>query len=274
MVGVFSPEVDPLRRIRELLPGERSVWSTSEWQRFREPAASLECGVVVVPEADPCLLARLRRWRADFPALPLVLVTRRAPDLLRALRDVVVEEVVWLDRLEEDLAPAVEEALAEDFFRDVGRRLETAAHLPPVLAEALATAARARPPVHSVQALARQMGRDRRTLWHHWNHAVGERTDLTPKGFLDWILVARAASLKRPSVDWKDVAEALEVHVRTLRRAVKRRLGGSLRDLPGAGRRRIYGRLRQDALAPLLASGPADGEDAGVLTRRGPRDPR
>ena len=261
MLALWSPEDDHRQRALPHLPGDREVRSAGSWEAFRQLYPEAECAVVMAPDPPPELLARLGTLKRRHPDRPVLLVTRRDPAALRRLKDVVLEEVVWTDALEDELAPALRRADAERRFRRLQRELEAAASLPPTLARALALALRRRPPLTSVQALAGEVERDRRTLWHHWDNAVGEDAELTMKGFLDRVLLLRAAACKNGGRSWREVSAELDVHPRTLRRVAGRHSDRPLQELPDDAWSGLFDAFEREVMGALLSFGAAEAGD-------------
>lgn len=262
MLALWSREDEDRQRVLDHLPDSWDARPAGSWEAFRRLCPDAVCGVVVAPDPEPELFARLQTLHGVTSDPPLVLVTRRDPSNLRQLKDVLLDEVVWTDALTEELHAAIRRADAERRFRRLEQRLEDAAGLSPTLVAALTRALRRRPPLTSVQALAREVDRDRRTLWHHWRNVIGEDDDLTLKGFLDWVLLLRAAARKTDSKSWREVAEELGVHARTLRRVARRQFDRSLQELSEGDRDVFFTAFEDEVMAPLLAGG-STGEESG-----------
>lgn len=252
MLALHSPDPDLLSRLERALQTGRDPWTTSDPEVFLEPPSGISCAVVGASSPSPSFFDRLRRWQRQEPDVPVVLVLPRTDPAVRGLKDVVVQELVWRRQVEEELEPAIMRALRRRFFHVAAREVQEAPGLPEPLAEALSLALRRDPPPTSVQGLAARVGKDRRTLWHHWKNVTGPDGELTLKGFLDWVLLLRAASLKSAERSWASVARELDVHVRTLRRAAKRRLGVRLRPLAGGEGMRAFGTFRSSVLPRVM----------------------
>lgn len=266
MLALWAPEVDVRERVLAVLDTESDVRVTTTWPEFRSAFADTGCGILAEPEPRSELFGHLRSLRSRRPDGALVLILRRNPRVLRRLKDVIVEEVVWMDRLA-DLPAAVKGAETERRLRRMERRVREADHLPDTLIDAVGRTLGSRPPLTSVQELAADLERDRRTLWHHWRNAVDEeQSGLTLKGFLDWILLLRATSMKTESRSWREVADEMGVHVRTLRRVARRRTGASLRELSparGEEERAFFAAFREEAMLPLLTGSGNGWSEAG-----------
>lgn len=257
MLIVWSEDAESRERARRSLPDGEEIVACGARDAYRASLEEADCAVVVAgPSADPEILADLQLVReADGPGaeVPLVLCVPRTSGALRRLGKVRADEVVWLDSLEGELAAAVQRAEAERRFRDLRRRLAERDGIPPTLAKALGRALTRRPPVTSVQRLAREVGRDRRTLWHHWNRAVPSEGELTLKAFLDWIVLLRAAVERTDAESWEEVADEFGIHARTLRRAARRRTDDPLGRLTNGGLDACF-RSFEDEVLPLLGA--------------------
>lgn len=267
MLALWAPEEEVRQKVLAVLdPDEVRVAAT--WPEFRVAFDDAGSGLVAVPEPRPDLFGHLQALRSRRPGGTLVLALRRNPRVLRRLKDVIVEEVVWMDELAE-LPAAVQAAETQRRLQRMERRVRNADHLPSTLVDAIVRSLSSRPPLTSVQDLSTDLDRDRRTLWHHWRNATsGERSGLTLKGFLDWIVLLRAASMKTENRSWHEVADEIGVHPRTLRRVAQRRTGESLRDLSPVqgGGETFFTAFRDEAIEPLLAS-PGNGA-SGANGRR------
>ena len=256
MLILWSQDPETSDRARRALRDDLDVRTCDDWETFREALVGTACGVVAAGRsAEPeffaeLQLARERSGEDDVPPA-LVLCVPRTSAALRRLGDVDADEVVWLEDLGRELAPAVRRAEAERRFRDFRRRLEACDDLSPTLTRALGRALSRRPPVTSVQRLAREVGRDRRTLWHHWTRSVDDGEELTLKAFLDWIVLLRAAVERTASQSWEEVAEEFGVHARTLRRAARRRTDDPLGRLANGGFEACFRSFENEVL-PLL----------------------
>lgn len=218
------------------------------------------CSVVVLewlPNSRE--LERLGNLKRRYPHHPVVLVTRLTPENARLLKDVSVEEVVWLREAEQQLAPAIRSICKRDFnyLRCLVLPIQQAEHLPAPLRGALSYACENARPVRSVKQLASAVGYDRRTLWQQWAQTLGPALGLRLEDFLHWLLLLRATSLKTPGRSWAEVAEAVGVHPSTLWRQARQLTGLSLDDLARSPREQLAQRLRDRVFHALLGSQPS-----------------
>lgn len=254
MLSLWVQDAAGRERARAALPADTQVRASDAWEWFRSSLAEATCGVVMAGRpSDAELFAELRRLREvdgddDRLDVPLVLCLPRSSAVIRRLKDVIVEEVVWLDEMEEELAPAVLRAEAERRFRGYRRRVEGAEGLSTTLARALGRALTRHPPVTTVQRLAEEVDRDRRTLWHHWHQTLAGDDALTLKGFLDWVVLLRAGVERTAADNWGRVAEEFDLHTRTLRRTARRRTDAPLSQLDDGGLEACFRRFEEEVL--------------------------
>lgn len=190
----------------------------------------------------------------------MVLVTRFAPENARQLKDLALEEVVWLREAERELGPAVQRICTQghDYPRCLAVPFQEAEHLPPAVRAALAYACRAQPPVRSVNQLAAAVGCDRRTLWLHWKQAVSPKSELRLQDVLHWVLLLRAVGRKTPDRPWAAVAGDIGVSPDTLGRWAKCLAGATLEELAGSGRETLLLRFHARVHDILLGDAAAD----------------
>lgn len=260
MLAVYSEDPPLARRTVRHLEDHGRPELFEEWTRLLGNVSRADHVVVAAPEPGPDLLARMGALKERGAAVPFLLITRRDPEALRHLKNVVIEEVLWTDELGDELALALRRADGDRRLRRIDDRLREASRLPPTLVAALGRAALRRPPLTSVRDLAAEIDRDRRTLWHHWRESFDAGpSDLTPKGFLDWVLVLRARAAKTGERSWSDVAAELGVHTRTLRRVAGRRLGAGLEGLADRDLEDLLEVFEREVMVPLIAEPPAEG---------------
>lgn len=195
-------------------------------------------------------------------------MTRWEVENARHLKDVSVDEVIWLLEVEQGLRLAVERACAREpnHVYCLALLFEQAENLPPVLREAFGHACRSERPIHSVNALAASVNLDRRRLWHQWNRAVETSAGLRLQDFLHWLLLLRALGRKTPERSWASVAEWLELSPQTLGRYARDLTGRTLPDLARSQDETV--RLFRERVVAFLV----DGERLDIL--QAPRDNR
>jgi hypothetical protein len=236
MLALFSMDPRQVPRLRSALPSQRRVVAVGDWDQLQSVIPEATCSVIHVDQlASSAGLPKLCALKSRHPAHPVVLVTRWDLENARQLKDLTVEEVIWLPEVEQGLRGAVERACtrAPNYVYCLALPFEEAEHLPPVLREALAHACRSERPVHSVNELAAAVGRNRRSLWHQWNRVV-DGAPLRLQDFLHWILLLRAVGRKTPERSWAAVAEELRMSPQTLWRYARDLTGRTLPELADA----------------------------------------
>lgn len=238
-------------------PGADGAWDcvvrTSDWRVFERAAARVECAIAVMRwlERDAAF-ERLCTWRAVSRACPVLLVTTKDADNLRALRHLEVEELLWIDDAGEQFAAAVARAREHGFLRRTAGCIDRAEHLSPVLRAALAHAFRAQRPPRTVEELGRILDRNRRTLWYHWNEAVNPDAGVRLIDVLQWLLVLHAANRRAAGWKWTRVADDLGVCQQTLWSTARRLLGVDRRQLSELGPGWVQERFAREVLPVLL----------------------
>lgn len=238
VLAVYARDPGRIERIEAALGDGWPLSCALAWSDFENRVEEARCAVVDLPRiTERSVPEGLLAFNARFPAVPLVLVTRRRAANLRPLGRVELEEVVWEQCLDGSLAAAVESASTSGVLCRAARRVAATAGVPPVIARALKIALEHEPPLRSVTAWARCLDRDRRTLWYHWQKLDEGRessaSDVppSPKELLAWVQIVRAVGARRPGRSWQAVADTLRVDTRTLRRRAKRLLDRPLSEL-------------------------------------------
>ncbi|MGH7629077.1 MAG: hypothetical protein ACREOF_06750 [Gemmatimonadales bacterium] len=263
MYALFSPDPMLLHRLRAAMPADRDVVVTDRWLAFERSAAHASCLIVG--------LRWLHDWFSlgasalDPPSLapPLVLVTARDADNARAIKDIRVDEVVWLQDLERDLVRAAHRAQSRGVLERLARAIETTRALPTLLQRALAHACRADPPIMSVARLGATVGRDRRTMWRLWADTLGRTVGWRLEDVLGWLVLVRALTLKTPRASWASIAQQLGVHEHTLARLAMRLVGVNLSALADQGELAVAQRFVAAFATPLVGAGETNWAETG-----------
>lgn len=252
MLALFAADPLLLRRLPALLPAGLELRVAHEWKQLDRLHPEASCAVVCVEHlGTDNAVARLCRLKERHPTFRVILVTRWTLDNARCLKNLALEEIVWLRELDRELARAVRTACGRAGVRSLADELGSARRLPPRLRGGLVLGCRSEPPIRTVNALAIAAGCDRRTLWREWHGAPG---DLRLEDVLHWLLLLRAGTLKDEDCSWADVAERLGVHAHTLGRMSRGLTGWTLRELERAGAAELTERFRREVLAPLLGT--------------------
>lgn len=251
MLAVYLSETRYRARIqRAVNASDASV--ADEWPQFERAALSATCSVVVILWLGTPELHRLLAFKTRNPLHPVILVTRGDRQNARQLKSVQVEEVVWLEEIDRELNGAVGRTCVLSHQRAFCVAMSDADYLPGCLAQALALACSAEPPVRTVQKLAKVAGCDRRVLWQQWKLAM-EGSELRLQDVLHWFLLLRAAGRKSPGRPWNAVADDLGVHAQTLGRLSRQLAGLSLTDLAGTRQGELVQRFERDVVGALLS---------------------
>lgn len=259
MINCYTPDSRLQLRMAVLLGTAIRVRWAEEWRNLERNGPGAEVSLVAVERlAGSALYPQLREFTRRLPAYPLVLITARDAENARVLRQIAVEEVVWLPEMERELLPAIRRASAQRPLLRLAGEAEGAEHLPLLLRRAVALACRQNPPFRSITDLAGALGRDRRTLSTAWRQALGADSRARLEDLVDWILLLRAAA--RWAVGWKTsaVAQELSVHEQTLSRIARRLAGSSPTQIRTAGRHGLILTLRERVVVLLLGEGAWD----------------
>lgn len=234
-------------RIDRALPVEWSASWSSEWSDFTTEAGRGDCLLVGWPRVHVRGRAgRVALLAERHPLLPSVLVTRRQARNLACVSHVPIDEVVWIDEIDERLAAALDRAVQARLLDRLADAVAKEADWPAPLREALVLACRAQRPVRSVNQLARLADRSRSALWSQWRRVGGPDLPIRLKDVLDMLRLLRAAGRKVPGRSWAQVAREIGVSERTLRAQVKRLTGWTLSELEAAGQAGLWERLRSE----------------------------
>lgn len=162
--------------------------------------------------------------------VPVVVVTGRTSENMRALASLNTSAVVYYDEVKTSLVTTLERIQSAAYLREVETRLRTAPGLVPQLRSALCHACQSADPIISVTSLARRVCCDRSTLYRGWGRLWNDG-EMTLDQFLDWVLLLRAVPRKRTGQTWGGVARGLSVSERTLSRTMQRILHLGLREV-------------------------------------------
>lgn len=162
-------------RIRALLGPDFGVSTYTRWSDFLSASKTASCSIV---EAENLASRSSRRNLFQFctypPLRPLVLITRFDDINARALKDLCVDEVVWLSRLDRELVSAVRKSQRREFMVVLGDAIRRNERLPRRLADALAGACTSSVAIQSQQELLQFSHAHRTTLFRQWREIAGE----------------------------------------------------------------------------------------------------
>jgi hypothetical protein len=181
-------------------------------------------------------------------------VVDRNPDTLRrlVLLNISVGDVVWTDRIADDLGNAIARAKRSGVLGTIASLIDDANIRPRSLRRALAAAIRSAPPPRRVSDLAKLAHCDRTALWRQWRRAVAGRSRVSPTDFIGWVLLIQALGLRHDRDSWADVANELGVHEHTLARLAKRHCGLTLRQCDDFRYDELASRFKREVLYPML----------------------
>lgn len=249
MTVLFATDQIYIPRLRTALP--QATLATS-WESFCRASASAECGVVLIPWIGrDNTLELLWHHASRYPQLALILITHNDAENARLIRSLPLADLLWIDEIEERLLPAtMKGAQSRTALRTAGF-LAHASSIPVGVRTALAAALRGEYTLRSISDLASFCGRDRRTLWYHWQQLPA--ADNVPlKDMIRWIILIRAATLKTPSRKWSAIADELGIDTRSLGRWATRLAGLRLQQLAGTGLPTLLHHFHQRALRHFL----------------------
>lgn len=214
MVGLLARQLEDVR-----------VHST--WEDFVEASRTARCSIVEAGDLSaPEAYGKLFRF-CVYPTLrPLVLVTSTKRENARHLSTLCMDEVVWLNRIDQDLVRAVCEAEQRSFLAAFSDALEERSALPPRLKSAVILASQSPTPVRNQQQLAELSYCDRRTLIRQWNKITSSGSTL--KEVLDWLVLLRAFEQREQGLTWKEVENSIGVRRRSVDRIALRLTGHRL----------------------------------------------
>lgn len=240
----------PLRdRLRTLLESRVDLRVCTDWLEFERIAPRANCAVVELDRlSDRWGFDRLLAFQ-NREATPLVLVTRGELGNARRLKRLSVEEVVWLEDVGEELLPAIRRAEVKDLLVHLRHELDGRNDLSRELRLALSYALDDPNPVRTQKELAVAAGCSRSTLIRHWEATIPGH--ITLKTFLDWVLLARALSIKKATSSWRKVSEALGIPRETLSQVSRRLTGSPLGELDLEDIDAILRPFRKTIIEPL-----------------------
>lgn len=205
------------------------------WDSLQHGMGRQTIVIVVAPKLSRERLARLRAIRVGRhgTAGPVILVTDWERQNARHLKDVTVDDVIWLPDLERDLPTAICRFMHRHQAArlQLAQEIEAASWIPWPLSHALARACTRDQPVDSILTLARDVGHSRSTIGKQWRRLVGTERSERLKDFLDWLRLLDAAEARCAGRSWESIALEHRMYRSALSRVVRRLTGCSLREL-------------------------------------------
>jgi hypothetical protein len=214
----FGAAVVPL----PMLPDVRTTHSAGELLEWASAARVIVlCLDDLRAAASASLIISVQR-KARFAALLIVAPYSR--ENARALKDVVVEDVIWADEAPRRLPTAVEQVVARSSSSQFARAVLQGRALRPATSTALLKAASAHPPWKSLHDVARAAFCSLRTLESEFVTAFGGGLR-TPRRFLAIARLLWASDQLRNGASRSAVAADLQIDVRTLERRARELIG-------------------------------------------------
>lgn len=250
MIVLFGSDAKCLQALVAAAPPEHRHLATTARDRCVQALSRSMCLVAGVPdEPDPDLALWLRERPATALA-PLVVVAHEHAETVRRLAVAAPAEVVWWQRVQVDLGPAIKRAIGSTLLGCVAEAFDSATEIPHRLRMALAVACRASPPILSVAGLARAAGCSDRWLEALWDGAVAGRA-YRLKDFMDWLLLMRASLILNDAMPREQVAILVGRDKRTLDNIARRLVETRFHHFRGQRTQDIRELFIRRALAPI-----------------------
>jgi hypothetical protein len=224
----------------------------SDWRQVQKRIGDASCLIIHLEPLHSETLGNFCLLKARLALLPVVAIAEHQPTVAIALRDVVIEELIWTQNVSQQLQPSVQHALSKARFNRIATAVRANIHLTHVTRDFLTTALLARKPFRTIEDVAVALGVNSKTIHNHW-HESGV-ADLSPKNFLDWIILLRADALRASGLSWSAVTSRTGVHQHTLARAARRLTGRPLSSVISSSSSTIEAEFSQKALPPLFGT--------------------
>jgi len=226
MTLFYSPDEEVLRTARFAFGG--ALIATSNWRRVESRASGSSCLVVHLDPVADEVFEKFCMLKLRHPLLPAVLIAPRRAEVALAIRDIIIEELIWQDSLPTGLTEAVEKAMLRGLFNRIATEAKETHRLDAVVKDFVSAVLLSRRAISSLRQAAAMQRVDAKTLHNHWRKCVGRGTAFTPKDFIDWIVLLRASGLRNAGHSLKQIQNTVGVHQRTLDRICRRLTGMSL----------------------------------------------
>lgn len=237
MIVVISADHGLAREVAAAAGAGEDVQSADAWQNVsRHTRVRASACVHVAPRLRDGARAEIADIRRAQPNLPLILVTERVQDVFRAVRSLNPSDVVWLERVTEDLPSALANlARRESVAARLALLLESDARMAETpLLRTLLEILRHGTKVPSLRSLARSAKRTEKAIAGDFRALF----DLE-RVCVQWRRAARTAITfdcnTGDRLPAKEAARLLGIDIRTLRISIRRTTGvtyGQLLCLP------------------------------------------
>jgi hypothetical protein len=192
---------------------------------------------------DEGVVAALKHIAVHCASSRLVLVTSGDTQNLRALKDIVVDDVIYLTEISARAGPALAFAGRASMLHRLAARIECLRELDADVRRLLVAALSADPPFKLVSEAARAAFLSQATAARRWRSTFGGTPVLSLRRCLAVIRVLWLVGRARGHRGFTRHAIRAGVHVRTLERQAKRVAGRTLRQLATLETRALAGRL-------------------------------
>ena len=237
------------------------------WPALELNAARARCIVLCDQAPDTSgVPGRARHLTQRLTTAPIVVVTTRAAEHVRAFVSSGITEICWTHDSPSVLQHAVEATVRKQPLDALAAQFQRATGLPLYLRNTLIYLCRAQTSVRTVGELCAAAGCHRSTLWSQWR-ATGADTVLRLQDVVDWVILLRACSQRAPGIGWGAVAAEAGVHEHTIARIARRLMGCGLRELRHPLSATMVHAELSAALAPLLEPHSAN-EAASIVSAR------
>ena len=223
MLLVYSPNAALQKRLR--MTTDMDLIVVSRWSQVEKRIAHAACFVADLVSLTDDTIDRFCLLRSRLTLLPIVAIVKKDPVVAIALKDVAIEEIIWSDRIEDELMPATVRALSKGRLNRIAAAVRTNERFTSLTKQFLTLVLLAKKPFTEVSAVAEVLGVDTKTITNQWKQSGIRTRDLTPKASIDWIVLMRAAALRTAGYSREQVGNEINVHPRTLDRMARRLMG-------------------------------------------------
>jgi AraC-like DNA-binding protein len=235
------------------------------WAAFRSLWKGADAAVIVAPRLDADVpLDELRRFQAERPAYPCVLLTGPEPENLRQLVGIVTATVLFWRGEVKHLPGALRAAAAAAFFERVAQRVQALREMNPGLRRALVYSLRQQPGppggaendeaafARTLQVVAARIGYSERYL-----SRAARAAGVDLRLFLDWCVALRALHLRESTgATWESVGWRLGFTSGSgLSELLLRTFGARPAQLGAGDRERLQGAFERQFVAPAESAG-------------------
>jgi AraC-like DNA-binding protein len=172
----------------------------------------------------------LQEIRRQYPTIPLVIITAGDAANLKRLLGLDADAFVTVERIEDELGSVVHSLQHRSPLEVAARAFEEAESLDDVARDAVVTALRSVPPIHTVKALANRLGVRRKRIWDGFR-PIQVRTGWSCLDLLHAVALWRTIEVVRNGWNIRKAVQDLGLSPRTTRRMCRSLLGCTPSDL-------------------------------------------